>query len=60
MSTPFPQESSEIFLKSAFRRTKKIQQRVLTECFERHFEIRHNFIWLLKKEACWHSPTSFV
>jgi len=41
MSKTFPQESSETFLnlkKSAFRRTKKLHQRVLTECFEKHFK----------------------
>jgi len=41
MSKTFPQESSEAFLnlkKSALRRTKKLHQRVLTECFEKHFE----------------------
>jgi len=36
--------------KSALRITqqKKLHQRVLTECFEQHFEKRHGFIWLLK------------
>jgi len=41
MSKTFPQERSEAFLnlkKSALRKTKKLHQRVLTECFERHFE----------------------
>jgi len=38
---------------------KKLHQHVLTECFEKHFEKRHGFIWLLKKETFWHSPTSF-
>jgi len=40
MSRTFPQESSEAFFnlkKSALRR-KKINQRVLTKCFEKHFE----------------------
>jgi len=32
---------------SALCRTKKLPQRVLTECFEKHFEERHGFIWLL-------------
>ena len=64
MSKTFPQESSKAFLnlkKSALPRTKKKQlhQRVLTECFEKHFEEKHGFIWLLKKETFWHSPTSF-
>jgi len=41
MSKTFPQESSEAFLnlkKSALPRTKKLHQRVLTECLEKHFE----------------------
>jgi len=41
MSKTVPQESSEAFLnvkKSALPRTKKLHQRVLTECFEKHFE----------------------
>ena len=38
---------------------KKLHQRVLTECFEKHFKEKHGFIWLLKKETFWHSPTSF-
>jgi len=38
---------------------KKIHQHLLTECFEKHFEEKHGFIWLLKKETFWHSPTSF-
>jgi len=41
MSKTFPQESSEAFLnlkKSALSRTKKLHRRVLTECFEKHFE----------------------
>jgi len=40
MSKTFPQESSEAFLnlkKSALPRTKKLHQRVITECFEKHF-----------------------
>jgi len=53
MSKTFPQESSEAFLnlKSlhyALHSKKKLHQRVLTECFEQHFEKRHGFIWLLK------------
>jgi len=47
MSKTFSQESSEAFLdlkKSALRRTKKLHQRVLTECFEKHFE----------KKTCFH------
>ena len=62
MSKTFPQESSEAILnlrKSALPRTKKLHQRVLTECIEKHFEEKHGLIWLLKKEAFWHSPTSF-
>jgi len=62
MSKGFPQESSEAFLnfkKFALPRTKKLHHRVLTECFENHFEKRHGSIWLLKTEAFWHSPTSF-
>jgi len=48
MSKTFPQESSGAlfnFKKSALRRTKKkkIHQRVLTECFEKHFEKRTSF-----------------
>jgi len=43
--------------KSALRRTKKkIHQRVL---IEQHLEKRDGFIWLLKKETFWHSPTYF-
>jgi len=41
MTKTFHQESSEAFLnlkKSALRKTKKIHQRVLTDCFEKHFE----------------------
>jgi len=41
MSKTFPQESSEAFLNlknSALPRTKRLHQRVLTECFEKHFE----------------------
>jgi len=42
MRKTFPQESSEAFFNlktSALPRTKKkIHQRVLTECFEKHFE----------------------
>jgi len=41
MSTTFPQKNSEAFLnlkKSALPRTNKLHQRVLTECFEKHFE----------------------
>ena len=40
MSKTFPQESSEAFFnlkQSALPRTKKLHQRVLTECFEKHF-----------------------
>jgi len=62
MSKTFPQESSEAFLnfkKSALPGTKKLHQRVLTKCFERHFEKKHGFIWLLKTDTFWHSPTSF-
>jgi len=60
MSKTFPQESFKGFLnlkKSALPRTKKIHQRVSTECFEPHFEKRHGLIWLFKKETFWHSPT---
>jgi len=64
MSKTFPHESSEAFLnlKSLHypeQKKKKIHQRVLTECFEKHFAKRHGSIWLLKKETFWHSPTSF-
>jgi len=41
MSKTFPQESFEAVLnlkKAALRRTIKLHQRVLTECFEMHFE----------------------
>jgi len=41
MSKTFPRESSEAFFnlkKSALRRTKKLHQLVLTECFEKHLE----------------------
>jgi len=41
LSKTFPQESSEAFFnlkKSALHRTKKYHQRVLRECFEKHFE----------------------
>ena len=61
MSETFPQQSSEAFfnLKSLhYAEQKKLHQRV-TECFERHLEKRHGFIWLLKTETFWHSPTSF-
>ena len=54
MSKTFPQESSEAFLnlKSLhYAEQKKLHQLVLTECFEKHFERRHGFIWLLKKET---------
>ena len=62
MSKTFPQESSEAFLnlKSLhYAEQKKLHQRVLTECFEKHFEKRYGFIYLLKKETFWHSPTCF-
>jgi len=68
MSKTFSQESSEAFLnftKSALRRTKKAKQkketyqRDLTDCCEKNFEEKTSFIWLLKKETCWHSPISF-
>jgi len=62
MSKTFPQESSEAISnlkKSALPWTKKIHQRVSTECFEKHFAKKHGSIWLLKKETFWHSPTSF-
>jgi len=52
MSKTFPQESFEAFLslKSLhYAEQKKLHQRVLTECFEKHFKKRHGFIWLLKK-----------
>ena len=59
----FAQESSEAFLnlKSLHyaEQKKKLHQRVLTECFEKHFEKGRGFIWLLKKETFWHSHTSF-
>jgi len=41
MSKTIPQESSKAFLNlknSALHRTKKLYQRVLTECFEKHFD----------------------
>jgi len=41
MSKTFPQKSSKAFLnlkKSALRKTRKLHQHVLTECFEKHFE----------------------
>jgi len=40
---------------------KKPHQRILTDCFEKNFEEKTAFysIWLLKRETCWHSPTSF-
>jgi len=47
MSETFPQESSEAFLnlkKSALLRKKKLHQRVLTQCFEKHFA----------KKTCFH------
>ena len=67
MNKTFPQESFEAFLnftKSALRRTKKkkkkkTHQRVLTDCFEKNFEEKISLIWILKREACWYSPTSF-
>jgi len=40
MSKTLAQESSEAFFnlkKSALPKTKKLHQRVLTECFEKHF-----------------------
>jgi len=46
--------------KIALRRTKKtspeVLKRVLWKALRRN---RHGFIWLLKKETFWHSPTSF-
>jgi len=62
VSKTFPQESSEAFLnlKSLhYAEQTKLDQRILAECFEKHFEKRHGFIWLHKKETFWHSPTSF-
>jgi len=64
MSKTFPQESSEAFLiikKSASPRTtkKKLHQRVLTECFEKHFEKKTWFHLASKKATFWHSPTPF-
>jgi len=61
MSKTFPQESSEAFLNKSLHHAeqKNRHQRVLTECFEKHFEKKTWFIWLLKKETFWHSPTSF-
>jgi len=47
--------------KSALRRTKNkkftsvFQQSALKSTSKK----RHGFIWLLKKETFWHSPTSF-
>ena len=43
MNKTFPQDSSEAFfnlkgLHYAEQKKKKINQRVLTECFEKHFE----------------------
>jgi len=38
---------------------KKLHQRVLTECFEKHFAKETWFHLVLKKETFWHSTTSF-
>jgi len=51
--------------KSALPRTKKLHQRVSPECFEKHFEKRHGFIWLLKKlfgtlPPLLHKPMGFI
>jgi len=62
MSKTFPQKSSEAFMnlkKSALPRTKKLHQRVLTECFEKHFEKKTWFHLASQKETFWHSPASF-
>jgi len=37
----------------------KLHQRVLTECFEKHFEKETWFYLASQKETFWHSPTSF-
>jgi len=53
MSKTFPQESSEAFLnlKSLqFPEQKKLHQLVLPKYFEKRFEEKHGFIWLLKKK----------
>jgi len=47
------------FARSAIRRTKKLHQRVLTECFEKHFEKKTWFHLASQKRNFWHSPTSF-
>jgi len=46
MSKTFPQESSEAFLnlKNMHYVEQEKLHRVLTECFEKHFEKRHGFI----------------
>jgi len=52
MTKTFPQESSEAFFnlkKSALRRTKKLHQHVLTECFEKHFEEKKSFYLVSQK-----------
>jgi len=62
MSKTFPQESSEAFLNLEslhYADQKKLHQRVLPDCFEKNFEKRHGYFWLLKKGTFWHSPTSF-
>jgi len=46
MSKTFPQESSGAFFSlkiSALRRTKKLHQRVLTECFGKHSDKKTSF-----------------
>jgi len=53
MSKTFPQESSEAFLnvKSLhYAEQKKINQRVLTKCFEKHFEKKTWFHLAFQKE----------
>jgi len=50
MSKTFYQENSVAFLnytKSALCRTKKTRQRVLTVCFEKNFEEKTSFVWLV-------------
>jgi len=62
MSKTFSQESSEAFLnfaKSALRKTKKLASVFQMTALKRTSKKTPRFICLLKKETCWHSPTSF-
>jgi len=62
MSKTFP-ESSEEFLnlkKSALRRTKKTSPACFNRVLWKALRKKDGFIWLLKKETFWHSPTSFA